>query len=597
MKDGNRTERSTDVIDKSAEADEMVQGSRETSLSALARPISRRRVLQAGAGLAAALAGASRAGTVLAAGEARLAASSAVPSRSRAMLKAPNIIVLMTDQERHHMHWPKGWAEKNLPSLTRLRRHGLYFNRAYTAAAQCSPSRAAMLTSRFAPVNRIERTFLPPGLQHQSQVPNIGSLLRGKAGYEVVWKGKWHLSYATNAAPNNGGEAWTAADIRAMEQNYGWSGWNPPDAGNAIQEWQYNEFGKYNGMATLGGGIANNDGRFVKGKDPQAAGQTPGLGESAIDFLKHRARKLGKPFCLFISLVNPHDVYVYPGLYEKAGYRREDFANLGIGLPPNANDDLSTKPSVQKAARASFDKSSPLEGEQQRLDYVNFYAYLQTVVDRHISMVLDTLEETRLMDNTIIFRCADHGEGGLSHGMREKAYTAYEEMIHVPLIVHNRRLFPEPAETSAFYDHLDLLPTVLELAGVPKADSYGLGKSAVPIIKDPSKSGRSHTLFAFDDSFFLPVSVPGGRIRAIREGDWTYAVYFGLDSGNGLAYELYDNKNDPGQLHNLLFGAPAADVSKEWARLHRILTDGFMAAGNLPGGINGFAWPIQPART
>ena len=595
MKDRNRTEKGTDIIDKSAKADDLVQGSQKTSVSAPARPISRRGVLQAGAGLAAALAGASQAGTALAA-----AASSPVSSRSRGMLKAPNIIVLMTDQERHHMHWPKGWAEKNLPSLTRLRRHGLYFNRAYTAATQCSPARALMLTGRFAPVNRVERTFLWPGLQHWSQVPNIGSLLRDKAGYEVVWKGKWHLSYATNAAPNNGGEAWTAADIRDMEQNYGWSGWNPPDAGNAIQEWNTDQFGKFNGMATLGGGIANNDGRYVRGVDPQAAGQTPGLGESAIDFLKHRARKLGKPFCLFVSLVNPHDVYVYPNLYQKAGYRREDFANLGIGLPPNAEDDLSTKPAVHKAARDAWDKVSPLEGEQQRLDYVNFYAYLQTVVDRHISMVLDTLEETGLMDNTIILRFADHGEGGLSHGMREKAYTAYEEMIHIPLIVHNRRLFPEPAETSAFYDHLDLLPTILELAGVPKADSYGLGKSVVPIMKDPSKGVRSHTLLAFDDLSFLPVDTPGGRFRAIREGDWTYAVYFGLDAGNGLAYELYDNKNDPGQLKNLLHGAPtapAADVRKEWARLHRILTDSFREAGNLPGGFNGFVWPIQPART
>jgi hypothetical protein len=55
--------------------------------------------------------------------------------------KAPNIIVLMTDQERHHRHWPDGWVERNLPSLQRLKRHGLYFQRAYTAACQCSSSR------------------------------------------------------------------------------------------------------------------------------------------------------------------------------------------------------------------------------------------------------------------------------------------------------------------------------------------------------------------------------------------------------------------------------------------------------------------------
>ena len=66
-----------------------------------------------------------------------------------------------------------------------------------------------------------------------------------------------------------------------------------------------------------------------------------------------------------------------------------------------------------------------------------------------------TLEEAGLMNDTIVLRLADHGEGGLSHGMREKAYTVYEEMIHIPLIVHNPKLYPEPLETDAFYDHLE----------------------------------------------------------------------------------------------------------------------------------------------
>jgi choline-sulfatase len=108
------------------------------------------------------------------------------------------------------------------------------------------------------------------------------------------------------------------------------------------------------------------------------------------------------------------------------------------------------------------------------------------VVDKHIITLLDTLEETGLTDKTIILRLADHGEGGLSHGMREKTYTVYEEMIHIPLIVHNPKLYPEPVQTEAFYDHLDLLPTILDLAGIPNPNSFALGKSIVPVIKDPT---------------------------------------------------------------------------------------------------------------
>ena len=347
----------------------------------------------------------------------------------------------------------------------------------------------------------------------------------------------------------------------------------------------------YDGLATLGGGDPNNDGRYIAGVTSGAHGQTPGFGESLVDFLKNRAPKLGKPFCLFVSLVNPHDVWAYPRAWQTAGYRHEDFANLDIELPPNYADNLLTKPAVQRAARDAYDLLSPLATDAARREYVRFYAYLNKLVDGHVVTVLNTLEETGLIDNTIILRLADHGEGGLSHGMREKAYTVYEEMLHIPLIVYNPKLFPEPLVTDAFYDHLDLLPTLLDLAGVDRPESYAVGKSIVPVIRDPSKSAHSFTTFSYDDLMILPPNFPGGHIRAVREGDWTYAVYFGLD-GSGLDYELYNVKSDPGQLDNLLYQRPApAAIKKEWLRLHQLLTTRLVEVANLP---DSFSWPIEP---
>lgn len=571
-------------VDEEAQPDAVMQPSASSKEAQnhgpLSTSISRRRLLQlgVGAGLAAVFT------------RSRHATAGLTSSQASRFPKRPNIIVLMTDQERHHVHWPPGWAEKNLPALQRLKRHGLYFNRAYTAASQCSPSRALMMTGRFAPANRVIQTFLWPGLIEKNRQPNIASLLKEKAGYEVVWKGKWHLSYAVNAALGNGGEDWSAADIGVMERRYGWSGWNPPDAGNAIELWQTTEFGKFDGLSTLGGGYADNDSRYINGPG-NSHRQTLGFGESTVDFLKHRAPKFNKPFCLFVSLVNPHDVWVYPNTWQDAGYRHDAFANLGIALPPNYADDLSTKPQVQKASRDSFEKFAPLVTPAARNEYVNFYAYLNTLADKHVAKVLDTLDETGLTDKTVVIRLADHGEGGLSHGMREKSYTVYEEMIHIPLIVHNPRLFPEPTQTDAFYDHLDLLPTILDLAGVSEPDSYGLGNSIVPVIREPSRSVRDHIAFSFDDRFFLPANYPGAHIRAIRAGEWTYAVYFGTD-GSGIEYELYNLVSDPLQLKNLLYGTPAADIRREWSQLHEILTKRFINAGNLP---NSFAWPIAPA--
>ncbi|MGH8653686.1 MAG: sulfatase-like hydrolase/transferase [Gammaproteobacteria bacterium] len=68
---------------------------------------------------------------------------------------------------------------------------------------------------------------------------------------------------------------------------------------------------------------------------------------------------------------------------------------------------------------------------------VNFYAYLQTLGDRHVLNVLDELDARRLTGSTLILRMADHGEMAMAHGLREKMYNAYEETIHVPLVFSN----------------------------------------------------------------------------------------------------------------------------------------------------------------
>ena len=56
----------------------------------------------------------------------------------------PNIVLIITDQEREVMHWPEGWAEANLPARSRLMEHGMHFANAYCNSATCSPSRAAL---------------------------------------------------------------------------------------------------------------------------------------------------------------------------------------------------------------------------------------------------------------------------------------------------------------------------------------------------------------------------------------------------------------------------------------------------------------------
>ena len=136
-----------------------------------------------------------------------------------------------------------------------------------------------------------------------------------------------------------------------MQEKYDLYGWTPPDAGNAILEFEKNTGGTYiDGLSTLGGGYANNDFRYCMDLLKRLRKETPGWGEGVLEYLKKVSdtdASERKPFCLFISLVNPHDVWVYPTLWEKAGYKKEEFAEMGIDLPYNYADDLTTKPSVQ----------------------------------------------------------------------------------------------------------------------------------------------------------------------------------------------------------------------------------------------------------
>ena len=90
--------------------------------------------------------------------------------------------------------------------------------------------------------------------------------------------------------------------------------------------------------------------------------------------------------------------------------------------------------------------------------------------DNYLVNVLDKLEETGLLDDTLIIRTADHGEMGLTHGgLRQKNFNFYEESTRVPLVYSNPKLFPKPRSTDALVSHVDFLPTLASLAAAPKS--------------------------------------------------------------------------------------------------------------------------------
>lgn len=498
----------------------------------------------------------------------------------------PDILVIITDQERYHTHWPADLRDQLMPSWSQLAARGLTFNRAYCSSAQCSPSRACMLTGEYSNINGVPE-FPESGMPMIASLPNIATVLSG-TGYDVFWKGKWHLSHSldfTGGPPSN--EKWSEADNDAMYKNYALQEWNAPDAGNAagayIPSSTVDKTARAADLSTAGAGKANNDGRFLEGYQP-GSGQTPGFGESALELLTRLGnvpRWQRKPFALFVSLVNPHDITFFPDAWQDAGYGQAEIENLGVLPPPNYADPLAGKPSVQKVFKEALDKASPFTGDNNTaLNYVNFYANMHNKVEQHIGNLLAFLETNGLLESTVIFRTSDHGELGLSHGLREKHYTAYEEMIHVPLVISNPVLFPRPKSTDAFYSHVDLLPTLASLA---QAKPVSVGKSMLPVILNPELSVQDNVLFTFDDSFLLDSNTPGSHIRALREGDWTYAVYYG--STGAPEYELYNLKSDPFQMENLVNIKTPAYI-EQWIAMHTKLVQKMVEAKAMPSGFN-----------
>ena len=195
------------------------------------------------------------------------------------MLFRSNIVLILTDQERFTRYFPEQWVEQNLPNFMRLRNKGMFFSNNFCNSSMCSPSRATLFTGLYPAQHHVADTLpestggdktdkirdLDPNMQ------NMAKVLKS-AGYQVVYKGKWHLSRPQ-------GTEWTVDDVG----RFGFDGWDPPDGGED------------NAPENFGGGRSNHDQRFM---------------EDTLAFLK--SVDTSKPFALVVSLINPHDVAAYP---------------------------------------------------------------------------------------------------------------------------------------------------------------------------------------------------------------------------------------------------------------------------------------------
>ena len=524
----------------------------------------------------------------------------------------PNLILLITDQQRAPQHWPQdpAWLDSLMPNDAELRRTGMTFSRAFIATAMCSPSRTSLLTGLYpsrhgvpltmtkgdlfpdrrntpdvlrtvaklavsgeVPRGRLATAFgrglfrLGPKSGNEPElqpgVGTLGTLLRER-GYHVAFKGKWHLT-----KPLRG--EWSDADSARLDRDYGFAEWEPPDAGGDAK------------AETFGGGRAGFSGQ--------------GWDE---DYTQQMERWLGQadlpePFCLVFSLVNPHDVLGYPSSFERGGYSLAEFERMGVALPPTIDENLREKPTVQALMKlGQMAYLGGVGGREAQQNYVNFYAHLHRLVDEKIGRLLralgDPADPSSLRSRTVIVRTSDHGEMALSHGgLRQKMFNAYEESLRVPFVVSNPALFPEPRVSDALVSLVDVVPTMLGQAGGEVATARFHGHDLGPLLRGERESVRDALLFTYDDhqagTAFQDAPGQPNRIRCIRDGRWKYAVY--LDPRGRVApeYELYDLDSDPIEARNLvdkISGRGRTDeVISQLPRLHRRLARACVETGTL----------------
>jgi choline-sulfatase len=447
-----------------------------------------------------------------------------------------NVVLFLTDQERKTQHFPAGWEERNLPGLTRLKQHGLSFENAFTNSCMCSPARSTWLTGYFPAQHGVKYTLeedMPACQYPQVELPlglkNIATVMSA-AGYNVVYKGKWHCSKPA-------GDHWAPSDLA----KYGFQRWDPPDAG-ANQD-----------ITQAGGGWVHHDYRYIHDDGAWPIGQ-----EGALAYLRNHAAAQ-QPFFMIVSLVNPHDVLFYPMRYKVAGYD-DSWLEGPIGVPATADEDLATKPIVQREFLALSQRLGPLLTPDRQRNYINYYANLIKSSDNYLVQVLDTLEALGLREDTLVIRTADHGEMGMTHGgQRQKNFNFYEESLRVPLVYSNPRLYKGPQTTDALVSHVDFLPTIASLFGAPtRARANWQGVDYSRLVLDPSaRPVQDYVVFTFDDfqSGQPTGPYPAGpnRIVSIREERYKLAEYYDPTGAAPSQWEMYDLLEDPLERNNIAY--------------------------------------------
>jgi uncharacterized sulfatase len=438
-------------------------------------------------------------------------------------MSRPNFVIVLTDTQGANVIGAYGRPELRTPNIDRLAAEGVRFERAYTTCPVCTPARSALLTGTYSHYNGAWANEMPLGNSMKTMGQRFKDL-----GYRTVYSGKWHLSgldyFDTGICP----EGW--------DDEYWYDGrryLNDLSDEEALR-WR-------NGLNTY---------EDIKLHDVRAEWTwAHRVVDRGIKFLRTNHHE---PFLLMISIDEPHGPSVCPAEFI------EPFLDYRWQIGPNALDTLENKP---ESHRRTFE-ASPKRSKDSTLVKPLFFG-CNHFVDYEIGRLIEAVDQYSPKDTYIVFT-SDHGDLHGAHGCQSKGLMMYEETARIPLIVRHSSRGNCGKVDSTLVSHIDILPTMLGLAGAPIPeilDGESLTEHLNGSLMRPDKD-----VFLEWNQYAVDHAAYGGLqpARCIRSGDFKLVInLFDLD-------ELYDLSSDPHELENRIGDTAYADIRNN---LHQRILD------------------------
>jgi arylsulfatase A-like enzyme len=458
--------------------------------------------------------------------------------------KRPNVLFILTDDQRWDCIGLAPGAKVRTPNIDRLGREGVYFRNAFCTTSLCSPSRASILSGLYAHAHGVSNNFT----EYPADMPSWPRALQA-AGWETAYVGKYHMG-EDNDDPRPGFDHF----VTHKGQGKYWD----------------TEFRANGGER-----------KVVKGY------YTTVVTDMAEDWI--RARSGARPWAMVVGHKAPHSFYTPEPKYEKAfdgvEVRYPDTAFQLDGHPAWYQDRLDTWHGIYGPLfefRKAWPDRSP-EGVKAFAAMVRSYRATILSVDDSVGRLLRLLEARGELENTIVVFMADNGILEGEHGMVDKR-TMHEPSIRVPLVVRAPSLAPRLVDQMVLTE--DVAPSLLDLCGCPPlARSHGRSWTSIARGR-PDPAWRTSFLYHYNYEAQFPYTP---NIRGVRTEHWKYVRYPHGDGGpDRHKAELFEIAVDPQEARNRIDDPACAAVLAELqAELDRLLrtTDGLPDRMPLDAGV------------